>query len=697
MRFNPLNWIINRRSQKVAFEILPMGVTDGQPVYPDHKYKTRVVEGYFKNEVIFSCIEYLTKSLAQVDIDVKNQNGDVLDNHPLKRLLLKPSPFTSQYDLLIMIVIDLMLSGEAYFEKVRSGSGQVVQLWRLRPDFIRPVPTKDKFISHYEYDNNTGHKVILPEEDVVRFYKFNPIDPYRGLATIMPASRVGDVDNATVDYIKKLFDSGGIPAGFLKLEVPVDDAMAKEYQQKWTQRYGGQKGWHKIAVLGRGADYKQLGLNFDELAMKDIDAKTITRICMVFGVNPILIGILLKSTFDNFKTAEQHFWSQTLVPLMKQIKFTLNNQLVLGEFSNVTLDWDLAGVKALQADQDKLYERANSTLTSGAITVNEHRDMIGRPPVKGGDIFLRSPNVVEVNATVAKTKSQVKALPMQTKADPVDPHDKKDRDERKNITIDIVEKFLKGQQRRILATVEKKDSPLVLSLKDAEISTDDLPTVKNVLILGSKKLEEMFDYEHANEQDIRILAAYKQADLDDFWQNEDDLFYLAMFPALLESAQVSVENTIVAFEAQYRIGIDIELANGASAEWAKKYSAQLVKNINKTTRKATTKAIVGWLENDLPRQSLIDELTPLFGKVRATTIARTETTRAFFEGNRATWKASGIVKQWRWRANASACEVFCLPLDLTLHDIDSAFSPPDPHPNCECWTEAVVEVAGVEV
>jgi HK97 family phage portal protein len=635
---NPFSIFFNR-GKKVLHEILPVGIVDGQPIYKTASFRNNVIDGYRKNEVVYSCIKYITNSLAQVDLMVVNSKGEKIPNHMLKELLNKPSPYTSQYDFLSMIVIDLALSGEAYFEKVRSASGRVVQLWRLRPDFIRPVPTKNKFISHYEYDNGASNPVNLPEEDVVRFCLFDPINPYSGLATITPAGRVGDVDNATVDWIKKLFDSGGIPSGFLSIDRPVDDKQAKEYADKWTARYSGSKNWHRPAVLGMGATYKQLGLDFDKMAMKDIDAKTISRVCMVFGVNPILIGAahgLSNSTFNNFNTAKTNFWEERLIPELKRILFTLNNQLVADEFPNVSLDWDLANVSALQVDRNKLWIRAARGLNSGGITVNEYRHEIGLPAVRGGDIFLRKINQAEIDAPVIKsidinTEIEYKALLE-------DAPDKEDRLQRENEMVVVVQKFLSGQNRRILGTVEKKG-------KD-----------------------------------------------DAFWENEDKLFYAVMSKELLTSGQISVENTISAFMEKYTIGIEIDLANGKTAKWVKKYSAELIKDINKRTRNEVREIITTWVNNELPRQALIDELTPLFGETRSKTIARTENNRAFFEGNRATWSASGMVNGWTWRTSiAEAPCPICGPLEGQEFELKSSYTPPA-HPNCNCWAEAIVDI-----
>lgn len=630
------------RSEKVTEMLLPVGVTPGQPIFPQQNFRNNALFGYKKNEVIYACMTYKADSMSQVDLDVFNTKGEQVEMHPLELLMKKPNPHISGFDMLYMLLIDLDLAGRAYFEKVRSGSGQVVQLWRMRPDYVKPIASETAFIAAYEYDPGTGKKVILPPEDVIEFKLFDPLNIYQGQAPVSVAGRVGDVDSAGVDYLKSFFDAGGMPTGFLRTTMPVDQKVVDQIKADWQASYGGAKNWTKPAVLAFGAEYQKLGASLNDMAADKIDAKTISRIAMVLKVNPILIGAahgLARATFNNFKTARESFWREGLIPQLKRIISVFNNRLALEDFTGVFLKWDFSGVPALQEDIDNVWKRANSGLGSGGITVNEYRQLIGLPLDRGGDVFLRTANVLEEGATIV----EVKARGLQTKQDePVAP-DNNDRERREKETQEKLEKFFKGQQNRILKTV------------------------------GTKAPEDLDN---------------------EFWEAEEVALSLVLAPEILTSAQLSVANTVAAFEAQFDIAIPIDLANQATANWARDYSFGLVKGITQTTRGSVSESVAAWVQNDLPRSALADEIAPLFGDVRSRAIARTETTRAFFEGNRHTWKVSGIVSGWIWRTTESACPI-CGPEEGGFHSLGSEFQPPA-HPNCNCFAEAVIDQAAVD-
>ena len=93
-------------------------------------------------------------------------------------------------------------------------------------------------------------------------------------------------------------------------------------------------------------------------------------------------------------------------------------------------------------------------------------------------------------------------------------------------------------------------------------------------------------------------------------------------------------------------GMDYTLVNTAAREWAERYTDDILAQMANTTQRGVGQAIGRWVNNGEPLESLIDDLTPMFGRQRAESIAATEVTRAFAEGNRITYQESGVVLRW---------------------------------------------------
>jgi len=153
-------------------------------------------------------------------------------------------------------------------------------------------------------------------------------------------------------------------------------------------------------------------------------------------------------------------------------------------------------------------------------------------------------------------------------------------------------------------------------------------------------------------------------------------------------------------------GFDWTLANAAARDWANDYVGELITNIDATTQRLTRQAVREWIDNGQPLDDLVDELAPIFSRDRADLIASTEVTRAYAEGNRQAYLASGVVQRWEWRtANDELVCPICRPLNNTqvtigtgfegfLPDdvrVSRGFDAPPGHPRCRCWIVPVIE------
>ena len=161
-----------------------------------------------------------------------------------------------------------------------------------------------------------------------------------------------------------------------------------------------------------------------------------------------------------------------------------------------------------------------------------------------------------------------------------------------------------------------------------------------------------------------------------------------------QSAQLGV-TTAADSLTQIGVSIDWAMAHTNAAEWANRYSYELVRGITDTTRARLQTAIDEWMRNGDTLAQLRDELEPLFGAQRAQLIAQTETTRAAAQGTLEGFRQSGVIHRIEWRTarDEFVCPI-CGPLHGTRVALGETFAGgllPPAHPGCRCWTAAVVD------
>ena len=110
-----------------------------------------------------------------------------IKEHPILDLLFRVNSFTTNFDHFWLTQSYLELTGEAPWFLERSGN-EIVNIFFLRPDKIRPLTGKSNLIEGYEYEIKPGQTIKLSIEDVL-FLKYpNPAQPFRGIGTLQMAS-----------------------------------------------------------------------------------------------------------------------------------------------------------------------------------------------------------------------------------------------------------------------------------------------------------------------------------------------------------------------------------------------------------------------------------------------------------------------------------------------------------------------------
>lgn len=365
-----------------------------RPIYPEINFENLVRHGYRRNELIFACLNKTASAAASISLSVQTRDGTPVPDHPIKQLIQRPNPFMNEYDLWASIKITQKIAGIAYFEKEVTRGGDVVAIWPLRPDWVRPVLRSRIEISHYEYRLPGQAPATIDADRVLAFPLWDPLGQFIIWSPVATAMRVGAVDNAATDYIKLFFEKGASPPGLLKVKQRLDEKRTAEIRARWRERYGGYESWLDPAVLDVDAEYQRIGSSFQEMGMDVLDARNESRICAVLDVPPIIVGAnvgLQRSTFSNYAEARESWWQDALIPSFENLLDTLQNQLPETMLDGVRLIWDYSHVPAMVELNLRRSQQMLEAAKAGLITRNEYRIAINLPARDDSEVFVVKP------------------------------------------------------------------------------------------------------------------------------------------------------------------------------------------------------------------------------------------------------------------------------------------------------------------
>lgn len=178
-----------------------------------------------------------------------------------------------------------------------------------------------------------------------------------------------------------------------------------------------------------------------------------------------------------------------------------------------------------------------------------------------------------------------------------------------------------------------------------------------------------------------------------FWRTEAAILSDVVFDLVEETALQATESGAALLQELLgaAVEIDFDLLATAAMEYAEEYTFELVSMLTETGQAALQQEFAEWVASGEPLQTLIDNLTSMFGPVRAEAIGVTETTRIFFDSNVTAWKEHGV-KEFRFNTafDVDVCEDICEPDHGKVFALTNTAKFPPRHVRCRCWGQPVI-------
>lgn len=362
----------------------------GQPYWTTQKDKQFITEAYNKVVWVYSCVMQISSATSSVPwlLYRKGRAGRhiEIEQHPILDLLNNSAnPFMSSRDFIDLWATYLALEGKFYAEYVNPALP--TQLVPLYPHYMKPIPSKESFVSGYKYDN---YSTIYYDKEEVLWSRFNdPLDIYEGLSPIRALSRTIDTENEAVNWNKSTLQNSGVPAGVFTVQNPSPE-LIDNLRDEWKRRYGGGSNARIPLVLNADrATYQPIGLSSVDMDFLNQRKLNRTEICSAFGVPSQLVGDPEGQTYSNFGEAVKSFWENTIIPrYLEHMKQKLQSDLLPRYADNLLLVYDLSKIQALKESQDALAKRTVELWKSGLIKRNEARFALDYEEVQDGDVFF---------------------------------------------------------------------------------------------------------------------------------------------------------------------------------------------------------------------------------------------------------------------------------------------------------------------
>lgn len=359
-----------------------------------------------KLSTVYRCVELLSDSIASLPLNPYTYSGDwksIDYTSGLYNLLnVQPNAFMSAFMFKKLIVVRLLLQGNAYILIDRAANGTIRSLTLLDSNFVRVEIYQDDI--RYVNSSITKGNNIYDKSQIIHIMNYSE-DGLTGISTLEYAANSLGIAYSSEEHAKNFWQSGANLSGILRPVAgatlnPKQAAAAKaSFLTQTSSDLGGTSG--SVVVLGDGLEYQPITVNPKDSQLLESRQFNVQEICRFFSVPPSLAF----SETGKFSTAEQQqvdYLNNSLTPKIEKIESEFFRKLFLpSEWDKKDLKFDVENIMRLDAAAQADYY--SKMFTVGAYTPNEIREKRNANfPVKGGNRAFIQVNVQPTDALISE-------------------------------------------------------------------------------------------------------------------------------------------------------------------------------------------------------------------------------------------------------------------------------------------------------
>jgi len=327
-----------------------------------------------------------------------------------------------------VIMAHVLLWGNAYCEIVRNGFGEIVEIWPIAPNRVRPYREDNEVF--YEIDVEGGQKVTLHREKMLHIPGLG-FDGFAGYSVVGVARKSFGLGMALETFGALYFGQGTHVGRILSHPGKLDDKSKANLRESFGGTSEGLAKAHKLMVLEEGMKLEKIGIPPEDSQFLESRIFHVSEIARWFNIPVHKLKELSKSSFNNIEQEQISFVTDSVLPWLVRFEQNYNMQLLTTNeryqqkiFTRHNVDGLLRGSPQARAE----YYRVMFSI--GAMSVNDVRDKEGWDPVENGDERFIPLNMIPLS----KVDEYLSLQGKQPSAEPAQIETQKPKEPAKNIS-----------------------------------------------------------------------------------------------------------------------------------------------------------------------------------------------------------------------------------------------------------------------
>lgn len=356
---------------------------------------------------VYACVGVVSEGVASLPLKLYRREGAsstlALDHSLYSVLHDTPNDYQTGYELKELLMVHVLLRGNAYCEIETNGRGDVVALWPIHPDRVYvwrndPTDTSSVYPGYagllYRV-NVPGKGDVILTQDRIWHIRGRSKDGILGQSPVAVARYAVAGAVAAENMAAKVYENNATPNGVLTYPGELSDEAYKNIADSWKKRHGGDNAGG-VAILEKGMAYASVGMSLHDAEFLASRKFQKSEIASIFRVPPHLIGDLDKATFSNIEQQSLDFVINTLQPWLVRIEQSITRDLI-GKLERARVFAKFSIDGRLRGDTASRYNAYHIARNDGWLSANDIRALEDLNPIPGGDVYWQPLNMATGN------------------------------------------------------------------------------------------------------------------------------------------------------------------------------------------------------------------------------------------------------------------------------------------------------------
>jgi HK97 family phage portal protein len=388
---------LERRSRLREFEEWMDHIVDGSPAHAGVRVNEKTA---IQVVAVFACIRLLAETIGSLPFPVYerlSKGKRKARDHPLYTILHDlPNPEMTAMDFKICMMVNCLLYGTAYAEKVKDRAGDLMELWPISS--TRVIPSRNS-------NNDLVYKIRMPDgtEQIwsqdrmfrVNWVTANGITGYKPLEIAKEAIGAAIATNT---FSNMYFSNGTATGGIVEYPGRMSDPAYDRYKKDFAGKYTGVGNSHRIIFLEEGLKFTKITTPPNDSQMLETRKFHVEEAARLFNVPPHMIMDMARATFNNIEHQSINFSEYSIRPWAVRWEQSIFRDLIRPEerrlyFAEILLDGLVRG------DLESRYKAYATGRQWGWLSADDVREKENMNPLSGGqgDIYMVPMNMIPAN------------------------------------------------------------------------------------------------------------------------------------------------------------------------------------------------------------------------------------------------------------------------------------------------------------